>query len=115
MFKSNIFDKLSVNTWARRSRPVLRPQQLRLSTGKEKLIRRLYRVSLVETWGWGELRREEIRPRHPCCLTQKARVVASFAWRTMEAINLGNDDDDNYDDDQTWEQNDIDNDDDDQH
>ena len=44
--KSNIFDKLSVNTWARRSRPVLRPQQLRLSTGKEKLIRRMYRVSL---------------------------------------------------------------------
>ena len=41
MFKSNIFDKLLVNTWARRSRPVLRPQQLRLSTGKEKLIRRL--------------------------------------------------------------------------
>ena len=47
MFKSNIFDKLLlVNTWARRSKPVLRPQQLRLSTGKEKLIRRMYRVSL---------------------------------------------------------------------
>ena len=61
------------------------------------------------------MRREEIRPRHPCCLIQKARVLASSAWRTMEAINLGNDDnydyvnddDDNYDDDQPWEQIDV--------
>ena len=37
-----------------------------------------------------------MRLRHPCCLIQKARVVASSAWRTMEAINLGNDDDDSY-------------------
>ena len=49
-----------------------------------------------------------MRPRHPCCLIQKARVLASSAWRMMEAINLGNDDDDNYDDDnddddQPWE------------
>lgn len=49
-----------------------------------------------------------MRPRHPCCLIQKARVVVSSAWRTMEAINLENDDDDNYDDDnddddQPWE------------
>ena len=51
---------------------------------------------MVETWGWGELRREEMRPRHPCCLIQKARVLASSAWRMMEAINLGNDDDDSY-------------------
>ena len=57
------------------------------------------------------MRREEIRPRHPCCLIQKERVVASSAWRTMEAINLGNDDDDNYDDDND---NDV-SDDDDQH
>ena len=34
-------------------------------------------------------------------------MLASSAWRTMEAINLGNDDDDNYDDDQPWEQNDV--------
>ena len=39
-----------------------------------------------------------MRPRHPCCLIQKERGLASSAWRTMEAINLGNDDDDNYDD-----------------
>ena len=42
-------------------------------------------------------------------------MVASSAWRTMEAINLGNNDDDNYDGDQPWEQNDVDKDDDDQH
>ena len=45
-------------------------------------------------------------------------MLASSAWRMMEAINLGNndydnyddvnDDDDNYDDDQPWEQNDED-------
>ena len=53
-----------------------------------------------------------MRPRHPCCLIQKARVLASSAWRTMEAINLENDDDDdNYDDDND---NDV-SDDDDQH
>ena len=45
-----------------------------------------------------------MRLRHPCCLIQKARVVVSSAWRTMEAINLDNDDDDNYDDDQPWEE-----------
>ena len=68
------------------------------------------------------MRREEIRPRHPCCLIQKARVLASSAWRTMEAINLENDDDDdnydgdNYDDDNYDDDNDNDvSDDDDQH